>query len=508
MTAGYPLGDGATALRELPTLAPDDFHAAVVAACQAGARLVALTVIDGGHELLAVLARKTGDAGDDNDEGAASSVPDRLEALRMSVPGDRRYPSLTAQLPEAQGFERELAEEFALLPEGHPWLKPLRRHRDLEAPGTPDPHPFFAMAGDGVHEVAVGPVHAGIIEPGHFRFQCYGETVHSLEIQLGYQRRGAERLLVEATPARRMAVAESVAGDTSIGHGLAHVTLLEKLAGVEAPAEATRLRAIALEIERIDSHTGDLGALAGDVGYQPGAAWYGRLRGDFLNLLIELSGNRFGRGLLCPGGVRATLPFSERAGFRARFDTHVADFERIAEVMFDAPSVVSRFEGTGQLDRRKAAELGLVGPVARACGLTRDARRDLPEGVYRSVAMPVATRETGDVMARAEVRRAEVGLAAAFVRARLAELGDGPLARTLSPRLQPSSLAVATIEGWRGEIAHLATTSADGRLASYKIVDPSFHNWFGLAMALRDGQISDFPLCNKSFNLSYAGHDL
>jgi len=505
VNGAYPLGDGATALRDLPTFAPDDFHAAVLAACQAGARLVALTVIDGGHELLAVLARK---GGADDVAGAPPAAPAGLEALRMSVPGDRRFPSLTAQLPEAQAFERELAEEFALLPEGHPWLKPLRRHRDLEAPGTPDPHPFFVMAGDGVHEVAVGPVHAGIIEPGHFRFQCYGETVHSLEIQLGYQRRGAERLLLGATPARRMSIAESVAGDTSIGHGLAHVTLMEKLAGTEAPVEALRLRAIALEIERIDSHTGDLGALAGDVGYQPGAAWYGRLRGDFLNLLIELSGNRFGRGLLCPGGVRATLPAGERASFLARFETHVADFERIAEVMFDAPSVVSRFEGTGRLGQATAAELGLVGPVARACGLVRDARRDLPEGLYRSLQVPVATRETGDVMARAEVRRAEVGLSAAFVRARLAELGDGPLVRALPPRLQPSSLAAAAIEGWRGEIVHLATTSADGRLSSYKIVDPSFHNWFGLAVALRDGQISDFPLCNKSFNLSYAGHDL
>jgi Ni,Fe-hydrogenase III large subunit len=428
--------------------------------------------------------------------------------VRMAVPADGRYPALTADLPQAQAFEREVAEDEGLVPEGHPWCKPLRRHADLEAPGEPDRHPFFRVEGEGVHEVAVGPVHAGIIEPGHFRFQCYGETVHSLEIQLGYQKRGLEALLLAAPSARRQVLAESVAGDTTIGHGLAHATLMERLGDVTPPPRAQALRAIALELERMDSHTGDLGALCGDVGYLPALSYYGRLRGDFLNLLQEMSGNRFGRGLLVPGGVRLDLPDAELAGFAARFENHAADFERIADLVFDAPSVISRFEQTGVLTLAMAGELGLVGPAGRACGLPRDARRDHPEGSYRTASVPVVVRETGDVMARAEIRRAEAGHSAAFIRAQLANLPSGSVAVPPPARLRPASIAVSFIEAWRGEIVHVATTTTDGKLASYKIVDPSFHNWFGLAMALRGEQISDFPLCNKSFNLSYAGHDL
>ncbi len=490
----FLLADASCGLDEIPIYAPEEFHRVVVAACKSGARLIALPVIGmrGQRHLLALLAH---------------DQSQRVQIACMVVPADGRYPALSIELAQAQAFEREVAEEHGLVPEGHPWPKPLRRHADLESPGTPDGHPFFRVEGAGVHEVAVGPVHAGIIEPGHFRFQCHGETVLNLEIQLGYQMRGAEKLLLAARPARRMVVAESIAGDCAIGHGLAYATVVERLAGVEAPEAAQSLRAVALELERIACHTGDLGALCGDVGYLPGGAWFGRLRGDFLNLLMELSGSRFGRGLLALGGVRFELPAGERKGFLTRFETAVSDFQRIADVIFDAPSVVSRFERTGSLSGGMAEELGLVGPVARACGCVRDARRDHPEGFYRQARIPIATRDTGDVMARAEVRRNEVGHAVAFIRTQVALLADGALAVEMPPKLRPSSLAVATIEGWRGEIVHVAVTSAEGQIASYKVVDPSFHNWFGLAMAMRGNQISDFPLCNKSFNLSYAGHD-
>jgi Ni,Fe-hydrogenase III large subunit len=489
------LSDGTCGLDAVPCCDPDTFRNHVVAACRMGARLIATTVLPlrGQDALLAILAHDR---------------PSSVEAVAMALPPERRYLSLSADLPQAQAFERELAEAHGLVPVGHPWPKPLRRHADLESPGSPDLHPFFHLEGAGVHEVAVGPVHAGIIEPGHFRFQTYGETVHSLEIQLGYQTRGAEKLLLSSPPLRRQIVAESVAGDTSIGHGLAYAIAIEKLAGMAVPVQAHVLRALALELERMDSHTGDLGALCNDVGYLPGASWYGRLRGDFLNLLVELSGNRFGRGLITTGGVRLGLPGSELGGFVTRFTSAVADFESIAEVIFDAPSVVSRFERTGALGQEEADELGLVGPVARACGCDRDARRDHPEGVYRRVPVQVALGSTGDVMARAEVRRAEVGHSATFIRTLLAGLADGDRVEPTPGRLQPSRLAVAMVEGWRGEIVHVATTSETGELATYKIVDPSFHNWFGLAMALRGQQISDFPLCNKSFDLSYAGHDL
>ncbi len=494
----FLLSDGTCDLDQIPCCDPDAFRARVVAACRDGARLVATLVlpIRAQDALLALLARDR-----------ASSA----EALAMVLPADRRYPSLSAELPQAQAFERELAEMHGLLPVGHPWPKPLRRHADLETPGSSDGHSFFQLGGAGVHEVAVGPVHAGIIEPGHFRFQCYGETVHSLEIQLGYQTRGAEKLLLASPPTRRQIVAESVAGDTSVGHGIAYATAIEKLAGLEVPVQAQATRALALELERMDSHTGDLGALCNDVGYLPGASWYGRLRGDFLNLLVELSGNRFGRGLVTTGGVRLGLPASELAGFATRFENAAADFERIADVIFDAPSVVSRFDGTGALNQTMADELGLVGPVARACGSDRDARRDHPEGIYRRMPVEIALGSTGDVMARAEVRRAEAGHSATLIRSLLADVEIGLAGDPAAPalgRLPPSSLSLAIVEGWRGEIVHVAVTSKTGELTAYKIVDPSFHNWFGLAMAMRGQQISDFPLCNKSFNLSYAGHDL
>src|SRR5690606_37394011 len=208
-------------------------------------------------------------------------------------------------------FERELHELHGLSITGHPWLKPLRAHAGL-AGGS---HPFFQVKGPGVHEVAVGPVHAGIIEPGHFRFQCHGEEVLSLELHLGYQHRGAESLLLRSSPARRLVIAESIAGDTAVGHALAYCMAMEALTETRVSPSADALRGIALELERVANHVGDLGALSGDVAYLPGASYFGRLRGNFLNLLMELSGNRYGRGLLSVGGVRFGLDAAMRKSF-------------------------------------------------------------------------------------------------------------------------------------------------------------------------------------------------
>jgi Ni,Fe-hydrogenase III large subunit len=439
--------------------------------------------------------------------------------VRTRVPDGRRYPALSAELPQAQAFERELLEDHGIHPDGHPWLKPLRRHSDLEARsgdggGAAPAHPFFRVEGSGIHEVAVGPVHAGIIGPGHFRFQCHGETVLHLEIQLGYQHRGAEALLVESSPARRLVVAESITGDASVGHAVAYCMAVEALENVEPPLYAHAVRGIALELERLSNHVGDLGALCNDIGYLPGASWFGRLRGEFLNLLMELSGNRLGRGLVKPGGVRFGLSAQQRKDFLARLARAERDLRDTAQVTFHSPAVGSRFEHTGVVTREVAEELGLVGPVARASGCDRDVRRDHPFGIFRFAHIPVALVESGDVMARALVRWLETQRSMTFLREQINELPEESLSG--EPAQDPGegvgsaseSLAVSMVEGWRGEIVHVAVTSADGRLAGYKIVDPSFHNWFGLTLALRSNQISDFPLCNKSFNLSYAGHDL
>jgi len=458
-----------------------------------GARLSALVAVPSTPseppQLIAVLA----------DDAAG-----QLALLRTFVEGGA-FPSLTPRAPQAQAFEREIFELHGLRPEGHPWLKPLRRHSELE-PGAPE-HPFFTVEGEGLHEVAVGPVHAGVIEPGHFRFQCRGETVLSLEIQLGYQHRGVEHLLLSGSPARRLAVIETLAGETTMGHGSSHCLAMEALAGVEAPVRAQAIRGIALELERLANHAGDLGALCNDVGYLPGSAYYGRLRGEFLNLTLEICGNRFGRGCVVPGGARFDVLAERIPEFTSRLELALEHLLSTAEMMFDDPSVLSRFEGTGALTRAQAIELGLVGPAARACGVARDVRRDHAFGAFRGQFFPVSSAATGDVLARAQVRRWEIERSVAWILERLKALPTGATTVPLGA-LAPDTLAIGMSEGWRGEVVHFALTGADGALRSYKVVDPSMHNWLGLAMALRGNRISDFPLCNKSFNLSYCGHDL
>jgi Ni,Fe-hydrogenase III large subunit len=490
----------AVGLDDLPRLRAEDFLDLCVRLCASGARLSALTLLPadaaGPADARVVLCVLADDA------------RSRLGLACMQVPAGGEYPALSRSLPSAQAFERELHECHGIRPLDHPWLKSLRRHDELEGRGgTALGHPFFRVEGPGVHEVAVGPVHAGIIEPGHFRFQCFGEEILHLEIQLGYQHRGAEALLLRSPPARRLVIAESVAGDSAVGHALAYCGTMEALADAEVPLAAQSVRGIALEIERLANHVGDLGALCGDVGFLPGASWFGRLRGEFLNLLMEASGNRFGRGLLRPGGVRFGLTAAQRRDFLGRLADAERDLRSVADLTFGNASVGSRFEQTGVLPREAAEELGLVGPTARASGCDRDVRRDHPSGIYRFAHIPVAMAQSGDVLGRALVRWLETQRSLAFVREQLVELGDLPPPAVLPPP-RARRLAVALVEGWRGEILHLALTSAAGEPCGYRMVDPSFHNWAGLALAMRGGQISDFPLCNKSFNLSYAGHDL
>lgn len=431
------------------------------------------------------------------------------------------YPALTPEIPQLHWFERELAEQWAVVPEGHPWLKPIRFMKEAfngkpfpgatEAvePGVTD---YFSMTGKEVHEVAVGPVHAGIIEPGHFRFQCHGETVFHLEIELGYQHRGIEKALIGGPNRRTPFFMETLAGDSSIAHGLAYAQIVESLAGKSAPKRAQSIAAIALELERLANHTGDLGALAGDIGYLPTLSFNGRLRGDFLNMTGLLCGNRFGRNLVCPGGVKFDLSPETTEELKQRLDLIYNETKIAVDLLWVTPSVLARFENTGVVKKEDGVTLGWVGPAARACGIEIDARKNFPFGAYRNTDISIASHQNGDVHARAQVRWLEIQNAKAFIDNALEELPNGDICTdiqvTNSNALAKDSLVVSLTEGWRGVVCHTAITDATGRFAAYKVVDPSFHNWFALAMSLRDEQISDFPLCNKSFNLSYCGHDL
>lgn len=428
--------------------------------------------------------------------------------------GERILPSLTAVHPALHVFEREMTENFGICFADSPWNKPLRyAHDRADRRQSMNCYPFYAIEGEALHEVNVGPIHAGIIEPGCFRFICNGEQIVHLEIMLGYQHRGVERLLRETdNRLRQTLLCESVAGDSAVAHGSAYAMLVERL-GQRPASEVLELeRAIALELERIAVHLADTGALCMDIGYQLGQVACEALRTIVINTTQAWCGNRFGKGLIRPGGSFYPLTDGLRTLVRNNMEEVRRRFAEVTDDLLDSASVLARFEDCGVLTRTQALRIGAVGEAARASDLKRDVRASHPWGPYGALIVhePVMAAG-GDVFSRLKIRLGEVMQSISYVNTLIDRLDEIP---EKSPRpdytfsLAPSALAFSMQEGWRGEIVHVGLTDAGGRLCAYKLKDPSLHNWLGLALAVRGEGISDFPICNKSFNLSYCGHDL
>ncbi len=437
-------------------------------------------------------------------------------------------PSLTEKHFQFHIFEREIHENFGIGFPGHPWLKPVRYPAGRHDPSEGMNHyPFYTIEGESLHEVGVGPVHAGIIEPGHFRFICNGEKVLHLEIHLGYQHRGVEKLFTGQQDFLKQSIlAESIAGDTTVGHSLAHAGVIDTLAGLEISQGLAIERVVALELERIAVHIGDTAALCTDIAYQFGQVVNEALRTIIINTTQLWCGNRFGKGLVRPGGSHYPLTAEIVATILKNLDEVESRYLQMASKLFSLPSVLGRFEGTGRVTTMQASLIGAVGMAAKSSGMYRDIRWSHPFSAFVEYSYEPVMLHKGDVWSRAMLRKMEVEKSMEVIRELLKRFTIYDLRFTIeeNPKseirnrkseislydasLAPDSLAISLVEGWRGEICHVAVTDREGRIIQYKVKDPSLHNWMALALAVRNQEISDFPLCNKSFNLSYCGNDL
>jgi len=418
--------------------------------------------------------------------------------------------SFTARNFNFEKFEREIHENFGVGYNDHPWLKPVRYAKNrFDQSQTIANYPFFSIESDELHEVGVGPIHAGIIEPGHFRFICNGEQILHLEIQLGYQHRGIEQqFLTKKKLLQRTTIAESITGDTVVGHTTAFSHVWESLCGFHPSRDIEYARTLALELERMAVHTGDLSAACTDIAYQLGSAVFGRLRTPIINFMQEWGGNRLSKGLIRPG--RNQFPFTPELAHRLAeiLDVYEPDFLEMNHQLFQLPSALSRFERTGVVSYEDVLSIGTVGMAARMSGLNRDIRSSHRFGLYPEMNHEPIIKHHGDVYSRVQIRKAEVKQSMQYIRNLIQNVPEVAEKEPEFRSPKPNSFTLSLVEGWRGEICHCAITDEQGELALYKVKDPSFHNWLALALSVRNNEISDFPICNKSFNLSYSGHDL
>jgi Ni,Fe-hydrogenase III large subunit len=426
-----------------------------------------------------------------------------------------QLPSITREIYAMHIFEREISENFGLEFIHSPWAKPVRyAFNRANKNNVINNYPFYKIQSDELHEVGVGPIHAGVIEPGHFRFLCNGETVLHLEIQLGWQHRGVEDLfLKKSSLLQRTILSESIAGDTAVGHSTAFVTLMESMSSVSLNKRLEIERTIALELERIAMHIGDLGNMNIGLAYQLASSVFGTLRTPVINYTQTWCGNRFGKGLNRVGGTHYPLTEELIAKLEKLLDTFEKSFTPMSERLFSLSSALMRMENIGKVSQPQMQLIGAVGMTARMTGIPRDVRISHPFSAYKGHSITSDTLENGDVWARAYLRKLEIENSVKFIRHLISELKTLP-ENTSKPlpsaeiKLATNSLGISLVEGWRGETCHCAITDDNGVVMHYKVKDPSMHNWMALALSLRDLEISDFPINNKSYNLSYCGHDL
>jgi len=436
------------------------------------------------------------------------------------------FPSIAAKHPAANWFEREVMDFFGLIPEGHPNLSRVALHDDWPngvwplrkdfAGDRPVPrvagvfHPFRPVSGEGVFQVPVGPVHAGVIEPGHFRFGVAGEPILYLQLRLFYVHKGTEKRFEQRPWHHGVFLAESVSGDTSVGHALAYAHAIERLAGVDVPIRARALRTVLLELERLYNHIADIGAIATDVAFIIPASRAQALREGLLRMQDQLVGTRLMRGAIAVGGLKRDVLNGGGSALLTYLGGFEAAFTELFTLLIDSGSFTDRVDGTGTLTPQAARDLGIVGMAARASGLDTDFRRDHPHDLYDHLRFDVPVETGGDVRARLMVRAREIEQSLSILR----QVLEGLPARRAAPIIAPTprqlparASALGWVEAWRGPCTHWVATDARGDIDRVKITDPSYLNWPAIVQASPGNIIPDFPVVNKSFNFSYSGND-
>jgi len=443
--------------------------------------------------------------------------------VTMDVAGDRpEFESIANDIYSAGLFEREIKETFGVLPKGNPDLRRLRLHdevwpegyfplrKDLKKPGSAGKekkeYVFNKVEGEGIFEVPVGPVHAGIIPPGHFRFSVAGEPIINLETRLGWTHKGTEKLFEDKDVNFGAKLSECVTGDSAFSNSWAFCQAVEKICGINVPEKALFLRAVFLELERMYNHLNGMGGIAIDVGFSFPAGYASMMKEKILRLNQKLAGSRYLKGVNIVGGVSVDIDNEKKAVLLEELNALEKEFKELKSMLYSNTSFMDRLDGTGALKKKTAEDLGVLGLAVRASGIEKDLRKDFP-GVYDKVKFNISKESTGDVMARLNIRVSEFEESTSLIRQFIDKIGQGNI--SFQGKIESRcGVGLGCVEAWRGPILYWVKLNEKGLVERCKIVDPSFHNWEGLCYSVLGDIVPDFPVCNKSFDLSYSGNDL